>query len=741
MTASMEKGVSRAMELASARQIAAQSPPLEARPHPWLRNATITAAGGTVFASLAPIVDQSVWTVPIAAVSGATAIGVGALGYRTKMRDVEVDRAIEQLSPQLGLAAPSRETIKASRWDTRGWPGRPGRLVIRYASAKLALDEHFIARINEVLSGQAWGEYRLQKHDTRRRRIIFVPTRASDEKTVEEVASIARAKRTVLTLLGPTGKITSTEFDPVTGDLCALEATHEVGTKIAPSGYRNRIERTVSGLLAGRWRARWNLETDWVRFEVRPNFPTSVWHPAPAIADDNPLINYDSVKIPYGIDEDGNVMHWRPAVDPHMMLVGSSGTGKTVTAHTVLTEVAANGWIVWVVDGKGIEFLGFQDWPNVQVVAAQIAHQVAVIHRAWQVMEERYTEIIEGKSQETDFEPLVLFIDEFADFRGNLLNWYSMIKGKGDPTKPRTLQEVGSIARKGRTARVHMVLGTQRPDAEYFGGDMRDNFRMRVSMGRLSPQGAQMMWESMSIGTSIPRGCRGRATTINDANDAVEIQTYRTPDPRKVGPGDEGYELFEILRPTVIRHPRLLILDPEPDEVDIDKGDSEEVELRFHNYATAPWGRAEDHPYSDPVALRVRGKSRDNARSGTPLEILGIYSKRLPRTEDLLDAAESAHARPALTVVPELLADDVVEDDWEGFSEPASSPPGDIQVGDLICVDEDSDHWVLVDSDPGPDEFDEDHYAITWRGDGDSEGVLSVPGDGEVSRRRALEFA
>ena len=41
MTASMEKGVSRAMELASARQIAAQSPPLEARPHPWLRNATI----------------------------------------------------------------------------------------------------------------------------------------------------------------------------------------------------------------------------------------------------------------------------------------------------------------------------------------------------------------------------------------------------------------------------------------------------------------------------------------------------------------------------------------------------------------------------------------------------------------------------------------------------------------------------------------------------------------------------
>ena len=80
MTASMEKGVSRAMELASARQIAAQSPPLEARPHPWLRNAAITAAGGAVFASLASIIDQSAWAVPIAAAGGATAVGVGGTG-------------------------------------------------------------------------------------------------------------------------------------------------------------------------------------------------------------------------------------------------------------------------------------------------------------------------------------------------------------------------------------------------------------------------------------------------------------------------------------------------------------------------------------------------------------------------------------------------------------------------------------------------------------------------------------
>lgn len=76
---------------------------------------------------------------------------------------------------------------------------------------------------------------------------------------------------------------------------------------------------------------------------------------------------------------------------------------------------------------------------------------------------------------EADFEPLVVFLDEYADFRGNLLAWYAEVKVKVDPTRPLALSRVSSIARKGRTSRVHMVFSTQRPDAEYFGGDTRDN--------------------------------------------------------------------------------------------------------------------------------------------------------------------------------------------------------------------------------------------------------------------------
>ena len=44
-------------------------------------------------------------------------------------------------------------------------------------------------------------------------------------------------------------------------------------------------------------------------------------------------------------------------------------------------------------------------------------------------------------------------------------------QGQGRPAKPPTLAEVASLARKARTARIHLVLSTQRPDVEFLGGE------------------------------------------------------------------------------------------------------------------------------------------------------------------------------------------------------------------------------------------------------------------------------
>ena len=113
-----------------------------------------------------------------------------------------------------------------------------------------------------------------------------------------------------------------------------------------------------------------------------------------------------------------------------------------------MASVARQGWPAWVVDGKCVEFIGFRPWPNVQIVAARIEEQVAVIGQAWQVMEARYQLIWTGQAAESDFEPLFLLVDEFTDLRANLLQWYETVKAKaspktkGDPRIPPALELV-----------------------------------------------------------------------------------------------------------------------------------------------------------------------------------------------------------------------------------------------------------------------------------------------------------
>ncbi|MFX8895333.1 hypothetical protein ABTM96_19570, partial [Acinetobacter baumannii] len=88
--------------------------------------------------------------------------------------------------------------------------------------------------------------------------------------------------------------------------------------------------------------------------------------------------------------------------------------------------------------------------------------------------------------------------------------------------------------RLARSAKIHILLGIQRPDVEFLGGEMRDNFGARLSLGRLSPQGAMMMWDSPAIGVALPRNKRGRGVTLSAESLPVEVQTFYTPDPAKL---------------------------------------------------------------------------------------------------------------------------------------------------------------------------------------------------------------
>lgn len=71
-----------------------------------------------------------------------------------------------------------------------------------------------------------------------------------------------------------------------------------------------------------------------------------------------------------------------------------------------------------------------------------------------------------------------------------------------DELKAEAQMIIGSIARLGRAAGVHLVLATQRPDATLIPGEVRDNLAVRVGCGVLKPSASTMVFGS-NVGQRI----------------------------------------------------------------------------------------------------------------------------------------------------------------------------------------------------------------------------------------------
>lgn len=661
------------------------------------------------------------------------AVVVWRNGARKVARDRIQDLLVEALANYTGARKLDRRTVTLTKWTGRG-VGIPQRVMIRYAPGVPDGDPNWRPAVLDVLQRRLDRAYKVGRHDRSRCRLHLVPddTSAGDAPPYAQV----RLERAITSLVGPSTKIAEFEANE-DGDIIRVHVDHEESAKCAVAGFRLRAERTVSAMMPGRWRANWDLEGDKVTFEQRPSLPTSIWLPIDPIPDDvdDLLLNYRKVKIPVGEDEDGRRIWWHPALVPQALISGGTGSGKTSTVHAIIATITRYGWPVWILDAKRIEFLDHRDWPNVQIVATTLEQQVALVHRVWQLMEYRYQLIEEGKVRVDDLEPLVVILDEYAEFVANLLDWYATVKVKGDPTKPRTLQEVGSLARKARTARIHLIISMQRPDVALLGGaggETRSNFGQRISMGRLDPAGAMMMWENAYTGVAIPRGVTGRAMAVNDQGVPVETQCYRFPS-MYAEPGSEEALLLQQLKPTAARHERLVIIPPGSDQESFDLDTGEPIPLTFSDYQQAEWALASSRP------------DLDLALAGTGDEISPEHARALSSTLAALGLDPNLPSSGRRRVAPGLFVDEAHDEDepfpehadqYIGYGAPIHLPPSRLEVGDLIQVEEGSGEWVVIDEDPEEDAFDPACIAVSWRSDTDECGSLSLPASEPVAVRR-----
>ncbi len=212
-----------------------------------------------------------------------------------------------------------------------------------------------------------------------------------------------------------------------------------------------------------------------------PNPHRSVVYIRDLIASEEYRNTTDKLSIVLGLDVVGAPSIVNLAKMPHLLIAGSTGSGKSVAINTIIASILYNATPeevrLLMVDPKRIELSGYEGIPHLLhpvVVEPKLASRALM----WAVreMERRYKllELARVKSfdsyNETAEEKLpyiVIIVDELADLM--------MVASKDVESS------IARLAQMARAAGMHLILATQRPSVDVLTGLIKANFPTRIS--------------------------------------------------------------------------------------------------------------------------------------------------------------------------------------------------------------------------------------------------------------------
>ena len=209
---------------------------------------------------------------------------------------------------------------------------------------------------------------------------------------------------------------------------------------------------------------------------------------------------------------------------PHILLGGSTGSGKSVLLKLLLMQALRKGAEVYIAD-----FKGGVDFPKVwhekcrmcfteEDLRYTLDQLVTVLEYLKSVFKALGCPNIDAYN-ETTGQPLPRLIfacDEVAEM---------LDKTGADNERKKLLAQIenklSTIARQGRAFGIHLILATQRPDATIIPGQIRNNMDFRVC-GRADSVLSQIILDNTSAAEQIPKDARGRFIT----GDGTVFQGY-----------------------------------------------------------------------------------------------------------------------------------------------------------------------------------------------------------------------
>ncbi len=182
--------------------------------------------------------------------------------------------------------------------------------------------------------------------------------------------------------------------------------------------------------------------------------------------------------------DDAQVCVFDLAEAPHLLVTGTTGSGKSTFLHAcllgLLTRLRSAELSLLLIDPKGVEFGGYRHVPHLVGQVASSAEVISgVLELACKEMDRRYQSMtVSGVRSlqaynvwasdhaEAPLPYLVVVVDEFAD-----------VVLQSDTAE----QQVIRLVQMGRAAGIHLILATQRPTVNVVQGLIKANIPARVA--------------------------------------------------------------------------------------------------------------------------------------------------------------------------------------------------------------------------------------------------------------------
>jgi len=205
-----------------------------------------------------------------------------------------------------------------------------------------------------------------------------------------------------------------------------------------------------------------------------------------SILDTDVFRNSTPLTVCLGQDVAGKNVYFDIKKMPHMIIAGTTGSGKSVCINGIVTSLLYKNppdrVKLIMIDPKKVEFSIYQHIPHLycpiisdpRKAAGALASAVAEMERRYTLVEDVGVRDIDSYNNATANDPdreylpkLVIVIDELADL---------MMMAKADVE-----QFITRIAQKARAVGIHLIIGTQRPSVDVITGLIKANVPSRIA--------------------------------------------------------------------------------------------------------------------------------------------------------------------------------------------------------------------------------------------------------------------